>query len=65
MAGYRWSNIDSLRRKIDYLLSFGILLMIELVFILLLVVSASIPLVGFGKLSDNTIKGLTSVLSVE
>ena len=26
--------------------------------------SASSPLVGFGELSDNTIKGLTSLLSV-
>ena len=29
------------------------------------IVSASSPLVGFGKLNDNTIKGLTSLLSVE
>ena len=29
------------------------------------VVSASSPLVGFGKLNDNTIKGLISLLSVE
>ena len=28
-------------------------------------VSASSPLMGFGKLNDNTIKGLTSLLSVE
>ena len=28
-------------------------------------VSASSPLVGFGKLNDNTIKGLISLLSVE
>ena len=28
-------------------------------------VSASSPLVGFGELNDNTIKGLTSLLSVE
>jgi hypothetical protein len=28
-------------------------------------ISASIPLVGFGWLNDNTIKGLTSLLSVE
>jgi hypothetical protein len=27
--------------------------------------SASSPLVGFGELNDNTIKGLTSLLSVE
>ena len=27
-------------------------------------VSASSPLVGFGELNDNTIKGLTSLLSV-
>ena len=29
------------------------------------IVSASSPLVGFGKLNDNTIKGLISLLSVE
>jgi hypothetical protein len=29
------------------------------------IVSASSPLVGFGELNDNTIKGLTSLLSVE
>ena len=29
------------------------------------IVSASSPLVGLGELNDNTIKGLTSVLSVE
>ena len=29
------------------------------------IVSVSSPLVGFGKLSDNTIKGLISLLSVE
>jgi hypothetical protein len=29
------------------------------------IVSASTPLVGFGELNDNTIKGLTSLLSVE
>ena len=28
-------------------------------------VSASSPLVGFDELNDNTIKGLTSLLSVE
>jgi hypothetical protein len=28
------------------------------------IVSASSPLVGFGELNDNTIKGLTSLLSV-
>jgi hypothetical protein len=28
-------------------------------------ISASSPLVGFGELNDNTIKGLTSLLSVE
>ena len=28
-------------------------------------VSASSPLVGFGELNNNTIKGLTSLLSVE
>ena len=28
-------------------------------------VSASSPLVGFGKLNDNTIKGLTNLLSVK
>ena len=28
-------------------------------------VSASSPLVGFGELNDNAIKGLTSLLSVE
>ena len=28
-------------------------------------VSASSPLVGFGELNDNTIKGLTSLLSVK
>jgi hypothetical protein len=27
--------------------------------------SASSPLVGFGELNDNTIKGLTSLLSIE
>ena len=32
---------------------------------MLQVVSASSPLVGFGELNDNTIKGLTSLLSVE
>ena len=31
----------------------------------LLTVSASSPLVGFGKLNDKTVKGLTSLLSVE
>ena len=30
-----------------------------------MIVSASSPLVGFGELNDNTIKGLTSLLSVE
>ena len=29
------------------------------------IVSASSPLVGFDELNDNTIKGLTSLLSVE
>jgi hypothetical protein len=29
------------------------------------IVSASSPLVGFGRLNDNTIRGLTSILSVE
>ena len=29
------------------------------------IVSASSPLVGFGKLNDNIIKGLISLLSVE
>jgi hypothetical protein len=29
------------------------------------IVSASSPLVGFGKLNDNTIKGLISLLSVK
>ena len=29
------------------------------------IISASSPLVGFGELNDNTIKGLTSLLSVE
>ena len=29
------------------------------------IVSASSPIVGFGELNDNTIKGLTSLLSVE
>jgi hypothetical protein len=29
------------------------------------IVSASNPLVGFGELNDNIIKGLTSLLSVE
>ena len=29
------------------------------------IVSASSPLVGFGKLNDNTIKGLISLPSVE
>ena len=29
------------------------------------VISASSPLVGVGELNDNTIKGLTSLLSVE
>jgi hypothetical protein len=29
------------------------------------VVNATSPLVGFGELNDNTIKGLTSLLSVE
>ena len=29
------------------------------------IVSASSPFVGFGELNDNTIKGLTSLLSVE
>jgi hypothetical protein len=29
------------------------------------IVSASIPLVGFGELNDNTIKGLASLLGVE
>ena len=29
------------------------------------IVSASSPLVGFGELNDNTIKDLTSLLSVE
>jgi len=29
------------------------------------IVSAYSPLVGFGELNDNTIKGLTSLLSVE
>ena len=29
------------------------------------IVSASSPLVGFGELNDNTIKGLTSLLSVD
>jgi hypothetical protein len=28
-------------------------------------VSASSPLVDFGELNDNTIKGLTSLLSIE
>ena len=28
------------------------------------IVSASSPLVGFGELNDNTVKGLTSLLSV-
>jgi hypothetical protein len=27
--------------------------------------SASSPFVGFGELNDNTIKGLTSLLSIE
>ena len=30
-----------------------------------MIVSASSPLVGFGDLNDNIIKGLTSLLSVE
>ena len=30
-----------------------------------IIVSASSPLVGFGELNDNTIKGLISLLSVE
>ena len=29
------------------------------------IISASNPLVGFGELNDNTIKGLISLLSVE
>ena len=29
------------------------------------IVSASSPLVGFGEMNDDTIKGLTSLLSVE
>jgi hypothetical protein len=29
------------------------------------IISASSPLVGFGELNDNTIKGLISLLSVE
>ena len=29
------------------------------------IISASSPLVGFDELNDNTIKGLTSLLSVE
>ena len=29
------------------------------------IISASIPLVGFSELNDNTIKGLISLLSVE
>ena len=30
-----------------------------------MIVSASSPLVGFGELNDNTINGITSLLSVE
>ena len=33
--------------------------------IVVLTISASSPLVGFGRLNDNTIKGLTSLLIIE